>query len=280
MFPFVKPSFELQSVKLKTPTFDLKRNLLKSPTLPWIPVSVDSRIAMETIRSEAPIDGTDIVHWMHVAAADNAVFGGMCEEYNRLGSVLLSGSGDGYIPGVSVGNLSVTSVQGSTVRSQGYGTVVTPRGNFNVPTRGKSTFAVSDILAWGALPDPGTGIQWVMSILQWRDLASLPVTDRVRFAGSSGMVAPNFFSVSPLPVPLTTLRMGLTSDKPQTMVIMGRGTSGAFQDVLFEDKFDIEAGESEVLYHLMGFPAVPSFTLGLQPSDGTSTIADYIETIP
>jgi len=39
-------------------------------------------------------------------------------------------------------------------------------------------------------------------------------------------------------------------------------------------------GESEVLYSLFRFPAVGSFTLELQPSDGTQTVLDYLEVIP
>lgn len=279
MFSFAKPTIRLEKASLKRPEFDLERGLSKSSLLPWIPIAIDSSKTLLTIREKAPI-AHDVVEWMQIAASDNAVFDAMCQDYNRLGSELLSASGDGYIPGVRVGDLRVQSVSGGTVRSQRYGTVVTPRGNFNVPTMGKATFAVKDILAWGAIPNPGTGIQWVMSILQWRDLASLPVSERVRFGGSNGLVAPNFFSVSPLPVPLIMLRMGFTSDKPQTVVIRGRGTKGAFQDVLFEDKFDIEAGESEVLYSISSFPIVPNFTLALQPSDGTQTVVDYLETIP
>lgn len=217
---------------------------------------------------------------VHNCAADNAVFSGMAEEYNRLASELLSGSGDPYIPGVKVGNIRGESVLGSTVSARGYGTVITPKGNFNVPVGGKATFAKEDILAWAALPkvDP---VQWVLTLLQWLDLAVAPIKERVRFASSNGLVAPNFFSVSPrLPVPMATMRIGFTSDKPQTIMIKGRGTKGSFEDVIFEDKFDIDTGESEVIYTVFGFPLVPSFTLELQPANNTMTVLDYLEVFP
>jgi len=95
------------------------------------------------------------------------------------------------------------------------------------------------------------------------------------------MVAPQFFSCSTrVPAPLGTYRIGLTSNRAQTVVLRGRGTSGAFHDVLFEDKFDIEAGESEVIYNVFGIPFSPAFTMELQPKDGPSTVLDYLEVFP
>ena len=214
------------------------------------------------------------------AAADNAVFDGMCEDYNRLGSQLLSGSGDAYIPGVRVGDIRGESVDGGTVRARGYGTVITPVGSFNVPVRGKATFARGDILAWAALPDPGTGVQWLLTLLQWRDLARAPIFERVRFASSSGLVAPNFFSIPASFTPIRTLRIGITSDKPQTITVRCRGTKGEFENILAEDSLRIDAGESEVIYNVIGVPFVRAFTLELAPSDNTQTILDYIDMIP
>jgi hypothetical protein len=270
----------LSSVKLRRAEFDLEGGLLRSSLLPWVPVAVDSGAAMEYIAGEAPIDGVEVVEWMHYSASDQAVFGAMADEYNRLGSQLLSGSGDAYIPGVRVGDLRGQSIPGREVASRGYGTVLTPRGSFNVPVGGKATFAREDILAWAALP-LCSGVQWCLTLLQWRDLAKLPVRERVRFASSSGLVAPNFFSFTPkLPVPLVTLRMGLTSDKDQRMVVRGRGVKGSYHSILFEDSFEISSGENEVIYNVLGFPYVSSFTLELAPSDHTRTVLDYIDVLP
>jgi len=252
---------------------------MKPSLLPWAPVGINSELVLPAIAEEAPL-AEDVVEWMQIAAADIAVFDGMCEDYNRLGSQLVSTSGDGYIPGVSVGDIMGESVSGSTVRSRGYGTVITPRGSFNVPVRGKATFAKDDILAWAALPEPGTGCQWVLTLLQWRDLAKAPIKDRVRFGSSYGLVAPNFFLIPSTLAPIRTLRIGLTSDKPQTVVIRGRGSKGAYHNVLFEESLNIDAGENEVTYNVFGFPFVSEFTLELAPSDNTQTVLDYIDIFP
>jgi len=280
MLPFAKPSTSIQSVKLLRPEIDLKMGLAKSPILPWTPIEVDSSKAMESLRAEAPIDGEEIVEWMHYAAADNSVFDAMAEEYNRLGSELLSGSTDAYIPNRRVGGLRGVSVRGSTVRSQGYGEVYTPEGRFRVPVGGKATFAKGNILAWAAIPWAGA-IQWVLTLLQWRELASAPITSRVRFGGSQGKVAPNFFSVSTrLPVPIMTLRIGLTSDRPQAIRVTGRGTKGSFEDVLYREEFNIDKGQSEIIYNVYGFPAVAPHTLEIQPADNTKTVLDYLYVYP
>ncbi|MEM0096145.1 MAG: hypothetical protein QW660_05870 [Candidatus Bathyarchaeia archaeon] len=269
----------MQSISLKRSEFDLKGRLMKPSLLPWAPVEVDSSLALPAIAEAAPL-AHDVVEWMHKAAADMAVFDAMCEDYNRLGSRLVSSSGDGYIPGVKVGDIRGQSLEGNTVRARGYGTVITPAGSFNVPVKGKATFAKGDILAWAALPDPGTGVQWVLTLLQWLELATAPISERVRFAGSGGLVAPNFFSIPSTLAPVRTLRIGLTSDKPQTVAIRGRGAKGGFESVIFEDSFSIDAGESEVIYNVFAVPFVSAFTLELQPSDNTQTILDYIEIIP
>jgi hypothetical protein len=267
-------------VRLKSAEVDLAKGLAKPKTLFWVRSAVDSSLAREQVASEVPVDGVEVVEWMHLAAADNAVFEAMAEEYNRLGSELLSGSGDAYIPGVRVGDLRGESVAGSTVSSRGYGVVVTPHGNFNVPVGGKLTIAIKDLLAWAALPWC-SAVQWLLTLLQWRGLAKVPVRDRVRFGGSQGLVAPNFFSVTPkAPVPLLTLRIGLTSDKDQDVAIRGRGVKGSYHQVLFEDKFSVKSGSSEVVYNVYGFPYVSSFTLELQPSGRTQTVLDYIDVFP
>ncbi len=270
---------ELREVRLKRPEFDLKRGLVRSPLLPWAPVEIDSSRVLPAIAREAPL-GPDIVQWMHVAASDVAVFDAMSAKYNECGGKLASSSGDPYIPGVRAGDLRGESVSGYVVRERGYGTVITPVGSFNVPVRGKTTFAMRDILAWAALPDPGTWVQWVLTLLQWLELAKAPIRERIGFASSQGLVAPNFFSIPATPAPVRTLRIGLTSDKSQTVVIRGRGTKGSYHNVLFEDSFKVEAGESEVIYNVFGVPFVGDFTLEIAPSDNTQTILDYLEIFP
>jgi len=267
-------------VKPVSPKVDLLSGLARPLTLAWIANVIDSSMAREQISRDVPVDGVEVVEWMPWAAADNAVLEAMEIEYNRLGSQVVTGSGDAYIPGVRVGDLRGESVSGYTVSSRGYGVVITPYGSYNVPVNGKTTIAIRDLLAWATIPWTG-GIQWVLSLIQWRDLATLPVRQRVRFASSNGLVAPQFFSfVSRLPLPLVTFRIRITSDKEQEIVLRGRGTRGSYETVLYETKFNVEAGENEVVINIVGIPFVQSHTVEIQPSDHVQTVLDYIDVFP
>jgi len=267
-------------VKLVSPKVDLLTGLARPQTLAWVANAIDSSIAREQISRDVPVDGAEVVEWMHWSAADNAVLEAMEIEYNRLGSQVLTGSGDAYIPGVRVGDLRGSSVSGYIVISRGYGEVITPYGNFRVPVRGKTTIATRDLLAWAAIPYVAD-IQWVLSLIQWRDLATLPVRQRVRFASSHGLVAPQFFSfVSRLPLPLVTFIIRMTSDREQEVTLRGRGIKGSYETVIYETKFKIESGENEIICNVVGVPFVQSHTIEIQPSDHVQTVLDYIDVFP
>lgn len=268
----------VREVKLKSSTIDLVTGLARSTLLPWAPMAIDSSLIMPRIAEMVPLS-SDVVEWMQLAAADIATFEAMAQEYNRLGSELLTGSGDAYIPGVRAGDVRAESVSGYTVRDRGYGRVITPDGTFNVPIGGKVTFAKGNTLAWAVLTDTWW-VQWYITLLYWKSLAKAPIRDRVRFAGSYGHVAPNFFSIPSTIAPVRTLVIGLTSDKSQNVVIKGRGVRGEYERVIFENSVKIDAGQSEVILNVFALPFVGPFTLEIQPSDNTQTVLDYIEILP
>jgi hypothetical protein len=267
-------------VKLASPKVDLLTGLARPLTLAWVANVIDSSVAREQISRDVPVDGVEVVEWMLYAAADNAVLEAMEIEYNRLGSEVVSGSDDAYIPGVRVGDLRGESVRGDVVSRRGYGIVKTPYGDFRVPVRGKTTIATRDLLAWATIPW-SSYLQWVLTLIQWRDLATLPVRQRVRFVSSNGLVAPQFFQyVARLPLPLVTFRIRITSDREQEIVIRGRGTRGSYETVVYETKFKVDVGENEIVYNLAGIPFVQSHTVEIQPSDNTQTVLDSFEVFP
>jgi hypothetical protein len=273
-------SIRCAEAKLVTPRVDLETGLAKPQTLAWVANAIDSSIAREQISREATVDGVEVVEWMQWAAADNAVLEAMELEYNRLGSQVLTGSGDSYIPGVRVGDLRGESVRGDIVSMRGYGVVITPYGSFRVPVRGKATIAVRDLLAWATIPWVSY-IQWILTLIQWRDLVSIPVRQRVRFFSSSGLVAPQFFSYTPrAPLPLVTFRIKITSDKDQEVIVRGRGVKGSYEKIYYEGKFNVKSGGSEVTCNVMGMPFVQAHTVEIQPADNTQTILDSLEVFP
>jgi hypothetical protein len=273
---------EFGGVTLKSPKVDFQTGLMKPKALFWVRNAIDSRQAYEQIATEVPIDGVEVVSWMHHAAANFAVFETMAEEYHRAGSELLCASGDAYIPGVRVGSITAKSELGSAVSQRGYGIVNTPYGDFRVPCRGKITIAIRDLLAWAALPTIYE-VQWLLTLLQWTDLARAPIKERIRFGSASGLVAPNFFIVGPrAPLPINIMKVGVTTDKPQKMQIKARGLpqQKSVDEVLFEDEIDLSKGQNEFIYYYWGFPVAPRIVLELQPENNTETVLDYIDLIP
>ncbi|MEM1820351.1 MAG: hypothetical protein QXU64_02035 [Thermofilaceae archaeon] len=258
--------------------YDLITGLLRSEVIPWAPVAIDSSLLHPVIAESAPLS-EDVVEWMRWTAADMAVLDGMCLEYNRLGSELVSASGDGYIPGVRAGRVYAVSERAEVVRSRGAARIATPDGEFQVPVGGKATFARGSTLAWAALPRVYS-LQWDVALLWWRELARVPVRRRVRFASVRGLVAPNFFAVPSSVAPIRVLRIGITSDSDQTVVIRGRGVEGEYERVLFGREARLQAGNSEIIITVTSFPAVPAFTLEIQPADNTQTVLDYIDVFP
>ncbi|GAH75660.1 unnamed protein product, partial [marine sediment metagenome] len=86
------------TVRRISTVFDKEKGLSRSLLFPQFPPGLNPLDLGERIREEAPIDGAEIVEWMQLAAAENAVLDARCMEYNRLGSQLVSKSGDAYIP--------------------------------------------------------------------------------------------------------------------------------------------------------------------------------------
>ena len=259
----------------------LLRGLPRPRTLSWLPPLTNSEDARELVVENAPIDGEEIVGWMHYAAADMAVFDVFAQSVENNGGQIRFGSNDAYIPGLRLtSNFYAISERGSTVRSRGYGRVRTPYGVVTVNVGDKKTIVFKDFLGWAALPWAGV-IQWVLSLLQYAKLPRAPITDKLPFPSSHGKVAPNFVVVSTrIPVPMATLRLEVTSDKAQTMIIRGRSTSD-YTKVLFEQEIDIEEGEGEYVLVLSSFPApLPSMVMEMQPQDGTRTTLNRLEVFP
>ena len=270
----------LQKVELKSPEFDLKRGLAEIKMFDWMPkFAIDANELIDSVKTNIPADGVEIVEWMQYCTADNAIIEAYEEEYGKHSEVR-GASGDGYSPGVYVAGLRCRGNYGRTVRARGYAIVDTPRGSFRVPAGGKATYANKDILAFAAIPHVWS--EQIRAILmRWLNLAKAPITKRVRFCSFSGLTAPNFFLISTrIPSPVCLMRIGLTSNKAQTIQIRGRGTKGNYHNILFEDSFKIDKGESETIYYVTGFPVVGQFTLELQPEDNTKTVLDYLEVYP
>jgi len=283
---------EVREVKLISPQVNLSS--IPSPkAFPWLSFSFsDPQSVLAQVRQSAPSNGYDVVGWMHDAAVLNAYAQVAEETYNSIGAILpggssgsgspqlLSASGDGFIPGVSISNnVYFVSQNGLQVQRQGYALVSTPHGQYQVPVGGNALIAIKDLLAWAAVPYT-YWIQFLALLFQWLRLARVPFNQRVTFPRAGNMTGPQFFDVNPsLPLPGVLLIIGLESPSDQDVIIAGRGPSGSYESQQFSKTVHLQQGQQDVYLFVYGFPAVSEFTLEIWPQD-SSTVIDYIKTVP
>jgi len=265
------------SVRRITTKFVPPRGLVRPLLDTRLPPSLRAETYLSTIRSEAPTDGVEIVEWMHYSHADKLTLSARCQEYNRLGSQLVSDSGDPYIPGVSVEDCKYQKVKGRVVRSQGYAPVNTPRGNFDVTGPGKGVGVFRDLLTAGTISYVGS-IQFSGNLLKWKSLATTPIRQTVGFfMDSRGNVAPNFFEQVPSRPKLTvTVRQKITSEDAQTLNLTFRDPAD-YTRILGTREVDVAEGTNELRWTMSAFPYVPPVINQTQPEDDVETsLEEYV----
>lgn len=257
-----------------SPDFEPKKGLCRVAFAPEIEPTISPEPLVDKLSREIPVDGTEIVEWMHVSAAEKIVMQQRIAEYNRLGSEVAGANGDPKIPGVVIEDLSYRSQTGSEVGRQGYGIAVSPRGYFNVPVYGKTAGIFSDYLSWGSISNVYT-FQWCASLLKWRSLAETPIYQRVGFYSDyRGNVAPNFFAQIPVsPRPRATVTLVMSTNDSQTVTINFRDPTN-YTRVLGTRQLDMASGQNSLTFTLSAFPFVPPVCSEIQPEDKKQTTLD------
>lgn len=265
----------LEEVRIERirPEPDFKRGLVRPRVLDWLPVGLSTEDLLPTVRENAPTTEPDVVEWMQESAADMAVLEGMASEYARLGSVIDVMSGDPFVPGVSMPQMNMVSQTGYVVREQGYARVRSPTREYRVPLDNKLTIVEPNFLGW-VFSNSGWNVQFRSVIMNWRELASTPVDQRVRFFRTNGFMAPQFFMATPPMGMSHVLNVGLTSYKPQTVALTMRDPSDYTKEIgSLSANFD--GGESVMGTRIMMIPN-QSYVLQIQPSDGVATVLDSL----
>ncbi|MEM2618756.1 MAG: hypothetical protein QW356_04645 [Candidatus Hadarchaeales archaeon] len=271
---------EARTVKAKFEKPTGAKGLMRSKTFETWPVSLASEDYDTLVVEEVPETPGDVVPWMHQAATANAVLEARCEEYNRLGSQLVSASGDGNIPGISLEDLNYSRTTGATVTAQGYGSLVTPYGTLRVPVGGKTDGIFPNLLCWGAIPRTTFFYQWTGALLKWKSLASTPIESALGFPNCWGLVAPQYFVVaSSRPAMFVRTFLTLGSNKQQTVKLTVRDTDD-FTKTMFTSDLSVPEGETMFTILLRGAPIVPASVFHLQPEDGTQTYIKEATTKP
>jgi hypothetical protein len=252
----IKPTFPYASIP------EFKKVLLADEMFGKKAIHSDEELP---IFAEAdPIDGVEFVHWMHEAAAANAVLSGILTDFNDIGAQIGSASGDGYIPGVRTPNIRFRSVRGSSNPQ-----VICQGKSFSVPTarNGIAQIITPDVIGYATVLWPGS-YQWAAAILEWLKLALGRFTGKnIRFATFGGhptMMAFKMSSRAPIKPPVANIVFTTVSDRETVYTIEGRDLSD-FTKVSFTDEITIPSGEVETIYLIAAFPYVENFLLTLKP---------------
>jgi len=259
------------SVEHVKPEFELPVGILRPFLNPRLPPTLNPSVYVEHFTAEAPVDGAEIVEWMHYSGPDKYILSARQLEYNRLGSELVSDSGDPYIPGVAVEDIAFLGEKGDTVNAKGYGTAMTPLGNFRIPSLKKGYGIWRDLITAGSMTYLGS-IQWGANLLKWKELARTPIETPVGFfMDTRGNVLSNFFEQLP-PRPKFRIRVlqSFLSSVEQTLILNFRDPTD-FSKIMTSTSVDIPAGVSEVSFIIVSFPYVPPMVVEIAPSDGVET---------
>jgi len=271
--PRALKSFRVSEPRVRTISkeFIKERGLTRSLYMPEFRPTLNPEEILDGLRAEVAPDGVEVVEWMLLSAAENAVLSARCEEYNRIGSQLVSGSTDGYIPGVTVEDCRIRKERGSLVGTRGYAIAETPRGTFSIPRLGKRTGIFRDLITWGGMYYQGT-VQHCETLLKWKSLAETPIRQTVGFYRDyRGNTAPNFFVQRPTrPALSVRVRQRFSTDEDQTLTINFRDPTN-YTRTVGSKTVDIAEGESEVTYTVSAFPYVPPVVAEIQPEDQTQT---------
>ena len=270
--------FEPPRVEHITEVFDIERiGLEPSPLFPRFGKALDSRDVIGRVAEEYPVDGEEIVSWMHEATAANVVASAREVEFNKH-SLYVSRSGDPYIPGVRLSGLYFTSTSGYRVRSLGYGRVVSPAGRINVPLGRGRDLITRDFLGWSAVGPSTFGIQWAGFLSQVRRLPNL-ITNPTGFLSYLGRVAPIYVTQEPPEeAERATVNIDLDSDMPQTMHFTFRDPEN-YTEVVDEGDVAIPRGQSRLSFPIASYPAVPPLVVQQQPRNGSRTVLERFEVV-
>jgi len=257
--------------------FIVERGLLRSPYKPEFPPRLNPEDYLREISGLDPIDGVEIVEWMHISAAENMVLQARLAEYNRLGSQAVGNATDPRYPGLVVEDCRIKDDRGVEVRRRGYAIAITPRGEYHVPAEGKATGVFNDLITWSSV-SATMSVQWTATLIKWKSLAETPITKTVGFyRDRRGNVAPNFFVQLPTrPKLVATVRMKLSSNRDQRVQINFRDPTN-YMNVLGSRSVDVASGSSEITYTVSAFPYVPPVIAEIQPENSTDTkLEEYV----
>ena len=207
----------------------------------------------------------EICDWMLEAYANNIQLDAFCNEYNRHSQVV-SRSGDGNIPGVSISDMSFVRDTGYNVCGRGYAFCITPYGRHNFRNRSVTGVIKKDFIGFGYV-NADHSYQWCGALLRYIKLAKATLNNKIKNVRFPvlGKAIPLFFTQDPgeKTENISTV-IRLKSSKEQNLTIRFRDPTN-YENVLDEQKINISSGEYELSYGTASYPYVPPIVIEMEP---------------
>jgi len=230
---------------------------------------------LSEIKSKIPLDNTEdinreICEWMLDMCAANIELSCFEDEYNRYSNVL-TGAGDGNIPGVRISELSFRSEPGYSVHNRGYAIAFSPVGIVDCKNYTKTTIVGKNFLGCGLVHADYT-YQWCGALIRWVILAKAKIGRKltnIRFPSFFGIVSPNFFVQDPeKKVEAIRVIVRLSSDKDQKVNISFLNPID-YRKTLDSLDISVDRGVCDIEYSIASYPYVPPVVLKLDPQTTT-----------
>ena len=237
--------------------------------------------AFERIVADSPIDGVEIVEWMHDAVYDVLFLDTFSNAAEANGGEIAFATGDGNIPGVKVDrDFYVRRERGYMVSRKGYASVIVRGVEVKVPAPGKKTIILRDFLGWAAVPKVFR-IQFVADLLKCIKLPRAPVRDLPFPLTRACLKASVFvYARTRIPSPVVTMRLRLTSAEGETITMRVRSPSD-YRVVWAEREMDVYDGVSEATVTMLSLTPITSFVIELEPEDNCGeTLLEKLEVYP
>lgn len=245
----------------------IKSRLPRPRALSWFQPTFDYREALEQVNRSIPV-APDIVDWMREATATEAIFDVFEQSVSSNGGVVVSSTGDGYVPGVRVEDAYFQSAVADVVERNG-AILVTPAGNINVPFGSKVLVAKGGFLAWACVRDRYT-CQWIGTILKYKlNPEAKPGSDvrDIPFPSSGTFVAPVVIDVTP-PISIRHVDyIQIYSQGSQTVNLIFTQRN-SYDSQIANIPVNVSYGVSTIKLRVLG---ISSYSVIIQPSDGISS---------
>lgn len=275
---FKKPVFHISKLKFTHKSIDFEDIVSKLTGVEWLDGKfqhIDGDKILEIVKKEIPVDGKEILEWMHPAFAANSAISIMSENYIDVNGLAVGRADDPYVPGLVVDDLSFIKEPASVLSENGYARLKSPYGIDRIPLFSKRTVIKQKLLAWAAHIFQGY-TQWTGAIVKW---LKLPVNPKKALPNIriSGLTAPIFLAHIPPRFGFkNVVTMEIASEKDQKVDIYYRDPRN-FSVAFFKLSVPVRGNSiNRIKFKIRSLSGVPPMVVQYEtPDNGLITVNSY-----